>query len=239
MRTIACAVLLCIGVPVVFEDDPISPLEQHSFLKPYAARLKADTSASDLDSIARMRREDLIVLHHGYGTGIRNKWLWGDREPALVEFFRKHGVTHPDEMSMVLIYALWREVNSSLTPAERSQVEQHRRQVVARRQTYRRVADECTRQIVEARPQFEECFRVHGRPGKYRNVHEPFFAMVVAPSGQVRKVKHWEGGSKTVRSCLAKHLASFQFSPFSNVDQATLHTTDDYRCTVAEQLNDF
>lgn len=61
---------------------------------------------SDEDK-ARVRgtpREDLIMFHHGWGTGIRNSYgLWGGNN-ALLE---SCGGGHPDDASMVIIEAVW------------------------------------------------------------------------------------------------------------------------------------
>ena len=49
---------------------------------------------------------DLIIFHHGWGTGIRNEFcLW--RGGSLQNWFRDHGVEHPDSMSQILIELYW------------------------------------------------------------------------------------------------------------------------------------
>src|SRR5436309_1644842 len=48
------------------------------FLRPYVEQLKQDASGADLNRIKTMAKSELILLHHGYGTGIRNKWLHGN-----------------------------------------------------------------------------------------------------------------------------------------------------------------
>lgn len=55
-------------------------LARDPFLRPYVADLKKDTPSKNLDYIRGLAEDDLILLHHGYGTYIRNRWLWGDRE---------------------------------------------------------------------------------------------------------------------------------------------------------------
>jgi hypothetical protein len=56
------------------------------------------------------RREDLILLHHGWGTGIRNEFgMWGGNT-ALVDscIARQPGAErHPDSASMIIIEGVW------------------------------------------------------------------------------------------------------------------------------------
>jgi hypothetical protein len=54
-----------------------------------------------------MQEHELIRLHHGYGTGIRNGLgLWG-QNTALMTTPELKGM-HPDDMSTYLIQRLWR-----------------------------------------------------------------------------------------------------------------------------------
>ncbi len=111
-------------------------LEADPFLRPYIAKLKKDTAPKTLKEIVAMSEDRLGLLHFGYGTWIRNKWLWGNRNPKLVQFFLDHGVNHPDEMSSVLIHALWEDLNQSLIPEERARIEANRKLVAAREAAY-------------------------------------------------------------------------------------------------------
>lgn len=59
--------------------------------------------------IAAMSRNDLINLHFGLGTSIRNDFgLWGGNA-ALLE---SCGNIHPDDAAMAIIEALWRRLNN-------------------------------------------------------------------------------------------------------------------------------
>lgn len=56
------------------------------------------------ENIASMSRDDLINLHFGLGTQIRNDFgLWGGNT-ALLE---NTGKIHPDDAAMAIIEALW------------------------------------------------------------------------------------------------------------------------------------
>ncbi|MBY0461171.1 MAG: hypothetical protein K2V38_27935 [Gemmataceae bacterium] len=65
------------------------------------------------ESKARVRgtlERDLILFHHGWGTGIRNDLgLWG-RNPELLA---SCGSPHPDDASMVIIRAVWRALQNA------------------------------------------------------------------------------------------------------------------------------
>jgi hypothetical protein len=67
-------------------------------------RLLAGLSADDKARVRATPAEDLILFHHGWGTGIRNAFgLWrGNR--ALLEAC---GGGHPDDASMVIIRSVW------------------------------------------------------------------------------------------------------------------------------------
>lgn len=58
------------------------------------------------ETIRKTRKDDLIMFHHGWGTGIRNHYgLWRGNH-ALVEDACGEGC-NPDDASMVIIEAVW------------------------------------------------------------------------------------------------------------------------------------
>lgn len=82
-------------------------------LQQYVAELRKETPYSSLEKISKFKKNELIKLHHGYGTWIRNKWLWGNRNQKLISYFQSKGFKHPDDMSMELIRALWEDLQTS------------------------------------------------------------------------------------------------------------------------------
>jgi hypothetical protein len=49
-----------------------------------------------------LNREDMIEYHHGLGTGLRSWWrVWAGSR--LRKYFADSGVTHPDDMSGVIL----------------------------------------------------------------------------------------------------------------------------------------
>ena len=61
----------------------------------------------DKETIRKTKKDDLIMFHHGWGTGIRNHYgLWRGNH-ALVKDACGEGC-HPDDASMVIIEAVWK-----------------------------------------------------------------------------------------------------------------------------------
>lgn len=49
-------------------------------------------------------KEDSVMYHHGFGTGLRNGWgLWGGSR--LARWFDERGIFHPDDMSGIILEA--------------------------------------------------------------------------------------------------------------------------------------
>lgn len=71
------------------------------------ARLTTQLPQSEKENLAAMKRNDLILLHHGFGTGIRNEFgLWGGNL-ALIQSCSGKRNAHPDDVSMIIIEQLW------------------------------------------------------------------------------------------------------------------------------------
>jgi hypothetical protein len=61
--------------------------------------------------VRNTREKDLILFHHGWGTGIRNKYGMWRGNTALVDscIARRAGAErHPDEASMIIIEEVWK-----------------------------------------------------------------------------------------------------------------------------------
>ena len=66
-------------------------------------------SEADKANVVNTSEDDLVLFHHGWGTGIRNHYnLW--RNKALVD---DTGAEHPDDASMVIIKAVWQALRDS------------------------------------------------------------------------------------------------------------------------------
>ena len=218
-----------------YDVTPDKDLAEDPFLRPYVLQLKKSTPADDLRKITGMAESELILLHHGLGTGIRNKWLRGNRDPELIRFFREKKINDPDEMSIILIEALWRDLNSSLSPEQRASVEKKRAIVARKRETYEKLEAECEAQLTKAKGEFERCYANHGLPSKNPVSRDPFFKLIVEKSGRVRKIVFFEGASPKLKTSLTKTINTFIFSEFSEGEFVTLYILDFPECRIAER----
>ena len=66
-------------------------------------------SADDRDRVQKTKREDLILYHHGWGTGIRNAFGLWKGNAALPE---SSGCFHPDDCSMRIIERVWEKLQT-------------------------------------------------------------------------------------------------------------------------------
>jgi hypothetical protein len=187
------------------------------FLRPYVEQLKKSTPPDDLAQITAMAESELILLHHGYGTAIRNRWIHGKRDPAIVQFFLAHKIAHPDDMSMILIKALWLDLNSRLTPEQRASIEKKRRIVARKRSAYEKLEAECEARLKKAQTDFERYYPIDPL------IHAPFFKIVVNKSGRVRESSFSEDTSPELKPRLATAVKGFTFSPFIDDESVTVH----------------
>ena len=61
-------------------------------------------SPEDIEYVKNFEFDDLILLHMGWGLGIRNAWLWRADTGIFFELSAM-GITHPDSMSQFIIEA--------------------------------------------------------------------------------------------------------------------------------------
>jgi len=72
-------------------------------------QLKTTLSENDLNHIKNGSEDNLALLHHGFGTGLRNSWgLWSGS--SLSRWFNQKGIDHPDDMSGIIILSLYRDL---------------------------------------------------------------------------------------------------------------------------------
>jgi hypothetical protein len=209
-------------------------LAENPFLQTYVQQLKKTTSDTELRKITTMAESELALLHDGYGMGIRNQWIRGKRDPALVQFFLDKKINEPDEMSMVIIEALWLDLNKSLTPADRESIQKKRATVARKRATYKKLESECETQLTKAKPEFEKCYASHGLPSENPELFDPFYGLIVDKSGRVKKIEFFNGASPELKVKLTKILNGFTFSKFDDDEFITLYILTFPDCGVAE-----
>ncbi|MEO6035216.1 MAG: DUF6794 domain-containing protein [Verrucomicrobiota bacterium] len=210
-------------------------LARDTFLHPYVEQLKTSISSDELESIKTMAESELILLLHGYGTNIRNQWLHGNRDRPLLQFFHDNGVDDPEAMSMVIIKALWSDLNNSMNTTEQASVKTQRAQVARKRSSYEKLEAEGEAQLAKNKSEFERCYEKHGLPSKNPLGRDPFFGLLVGRDGHVRKIEFFEGASSELKECLQKTIQEFKFSPFTDDEVVTLYILEFPRCRIAER----
>ena len=219
-------------------SGPKKDLAQDPVLKPYVEQLKESTSPQDLQKIRGMAKSELVLLLHGYGTGIRNEWIHHDRDSRLASFFRTHGISDPEGESMVIIEALWYDLNSHLTPSERKAIDARGKLVARKRITYEKLESECARQLTKARGEFEDCYRRHGLPSPQNPAtRDPFSQILIGKSGHIQEILFFDGASPELKHCLGEILNNFTFASFDDGDEfVTLYIIEfPHFCRVAER----
>lgn len=74
----------------------------------YLDDILSDTSKAEFRSI---KSDDVGMYHFGLGMHIRNIWLYGDRNPALLDWLFGKGYNNIDCMSHFILKVYWHHVN--------------------------------------------------------------------------------------------------------------------------------
>lgn len=107
VKPLLLALLLAFAGPLLAQEEPLLgpdnwPTTVQATVKDILANLSDESKAT----VRETKKEDLILFHHGWGTGIRNHYgLWRGNE-ALLKSACPDGC-HPDEASMIIIEAVW------------------------------------------------------------------------------------------------------------------------------------
>lgn len=73
--------------------------------------LTAFLSSAEQTKLKNFHKEDLCLYHHGLGRWMRNNWkLW--EGGVLKDYFQSLGLSHPDDMSGVIIESYWNHLNA-------------------------------------------------------------------------------------------------------------------------------
>ncbi|MBV9463751.1 MAG: hypothetical protein JO317_05930 [Verrucomicrobiae bacterium] len=233
---LACLILLM--TPVFAQDDNSeqpSPLVTNAFLRPYIDVLEKETPKDQLARIGSMSRDDLISLHQNYGMWIRNKWMHANADAPLMKFFYVNGVRHRDDASMILIEALWFDLNAQMSAEDLKNAAAKRATVKAKQVAYERLEKECATQLAEAKHDFAQCYQIHGRPSKNPVNENPFFQLTVDQTGKVEAIWFFEGAPDDLKLCLEKRLRRFRFSQFSTDPSLHVYIEEFPYCRVKER----
>ena len=80
-------------------------------VKATVADLLSALSAENKETVRKTKKDDLIMFHHGWGTGIRNHYgLWRGNSALIEDACGKR--CHPDDASMVIIEAVWKALQN-------------------------------------------------------------------------------------------------------------------------------
>lgn len=81
------------------------PLTLSATVEDLLTRLSPESKAT----VKGTKKKDLILFHHGWGTGIRNHYgLWRGNQKLIQSACGKP--CHPDDASMIIIEAVWEEL---------------------------------------------------------------------------------------------------------------------------------
>jgi len=99
--------LLSFAGPLLAQDEPeLGPENWPTTVQATVADILGSLSDEDKATLRKTKKDDLILFHHGWGTGIRNHYgLWRGND-KLIESACGKGC-HPDDASMVIIEAVW------------------------------------------------------------------------------------------------------------------------------------
>ena len=103
------AVIFTCAVARAAEKDLLGPDEWPTTVSDTVADILRTMPEAEKRQIRQTRKDDLILFHHGWGTGIRNQYgLW--RGNGALIFSACGKPCHPDDASMVIIEAVWEEL---------------------------------------------------------------------------------------------------------------------------------
>lgn len=101
--------LVFVSFGALAEDDDAKPLEPGQWpttVEAVVADILAGMPEADKKYLFELPRDQLITLHHGWGTGIRNHYgLWRGNDALIRSACGKP--CHPDTASTVIIEKVW------------------------------------------------------------------------------------------------------------------------------------
>ncbi|WP_407353289.1 DUF6794 domain-containing protein [Luteimonas sp. R10] len=104
MKHLKTFVLCLLLAGCAAEPDSTCKVDPVIFCEPFE-QISAELSPQDKNHLLEAAPRDIILMHHGFGTAIRNRFgLWHDND--LTRFFKSNGVDHPDSMSGPFITGL-------------------------------------------------------------------------------------------------------------------------------------
>lgn len=114
MKNAITVILLFVSVTVFSQGNCKDYKENYipKNLKDAIEFLNCEWSESDKTEFKNKEEDDAVTeLHFGTGMGIRNGWeLWKGKN-RISRFFKSKGITHPDDMSSIILTSFHRDLN--------------------------------------------------------------------------------------------------------------------------------
>ena len=110
--TLASALALWLVFPgFAAEPEGLGPDKWPTTVQDTVKDILSRMSEEDKNMIRKTKGGDLIMFHHGWGTGISKYYgLWRGNQKLIESACGRS--CHPDDASMVIIRAVWRELKS-------------------------------------------------------------------------------------------------------------------------------
>lgn len=83
------------------------PLTASEALQMFIAALTDEEKKTIMD----LKEDDLALFHHSLGEEIRVMWSMNEANTPLVNSFKLIGITHPEDMSGIIINSTWRQLH--------------------------------------------------------------------------------------------------------------------------------
>lgn len=100
---------LCLSESARAEEQDLPPEKWPLTVSATVTDLLTRMSPESKATVKGTKKKDLILFHHGWGTGIRNYYgLWRSNQKLIQSACGKP--CHPDDASMIIIEAVWAEL---------------------------------------------------------------------------------------------------------------------------------
>lgn len=103
------AITVSLILPAYGESDMLGSGEWPTTVDAVVKDILSGMPEKDKELVKNTKEGDLIKFHHGWGTGIRNYYgLWRGNDELIKSACGKP--CHPDDASMVIIKAVWQQL---------------------------------------------------------------------------------------------------------------------------------
>lgn len=100
-----------VGAAAARSEQPMMAENWPATVAAAAADILAALTEKDIEKLRETPKDDLILFHHGWGTGIRNQYGLWKGNTALLRDACGGEECHPDDASMVIVEAVWIAAN--------------------------------------------------------------------------------------------------------------------------------